>query len=172
MKLSRDTWVLPAVAALVLLLDRVSKHMVATRLAVGQSWDVAPWLTPILRITHVTNTGAAFGLFPNWGGFFVIIGVVVITAILFYQQHVSTGQWLVRAALGLQLGGACGNLFDRLTQGAVVDFIDLNFWPLRQWPVSNIADVSIVTGTCLLVFLMWWAERRESDQQAIVDSSR
>lgn len=164
---------LPIVAALVLLLDRVSKHLVATRLAVGQSWDIAPWLTPILRITHVTNTGAAFGLFPNWGDFFIVVAVAVIVAILIYQRHISDGQWLARVALGLQLGGAIGNLFDRLTQGSVVDFIDLNFWPLREWPVSNVADVSIVTGVCLLVLLMLWEEWRErGDQQTTADASR
>jgi len=155
-------------AALVVLVDQISKHLVTTRLAEGQSWSIAPWLAPIFRITHVTNTGAAFGLFPKFGDFFTVIAVIVIAAIIIYQRYLPDGQWLVRAAMGLQLGGAIGNLVDRLRRGSVVDFIDLNFWPLREWPVSNMADISIVIGVSLLVILMLWEERREwGKRQAI-----
>lgn len=162
---------MPAVAALVLLVDQVSKHLVATRLAEGQSWNIVPWLAPVFRITHVTNTGAAFGLFPGWGGFFIIVAAVVIVAIILYHRHLPDGQLLVRVALGLQLGGAIGNnLVDRLRQGFVVDFIDLSFWPLHKWPLFNLADASIVTGVTLLALLMLWEERRElSGQQAAAD---
>jgi len=154
-------------AALVLLVDQVSKYLVMTRLGEGQSWDVMPWLASFFRITHVTNTGAAFGLFPQWGDFFIVIAAVVIVAILIYQRHLPNGQWLVRLALGFQLGGAIGNLTDRLIRGSVVDFIDLSFWPLREWPVFNLADTSIVTGVVLLALLMLWEERRE---QRMTDS--
>lgn len=170
-QLRRDILILPAVTALVLLVDQISKHLVATRLAEGQSWDIVPWLVPVFRITHVTNTGAAFGLFPRGGDFFIIVAVIVIVVILIYQRHISDGQWLARVALGLQLGGAIGNLTDRLTRGSVVDFIDLNFWPLHEWPVSNMADVSIVTGVCLLAFLMWREEWRERGGQKPVEES-
>jgi signal peptidase II len=68
----------------------------------------------------------------------------------------------MHVALGLQLGGASGNLIDRLRfGGSVLDFIDLNFWPLRRWPVFNVADSSIVVGVTLLTLLMLWAEWRE-----------
>ena len=149
-----------------MLVDQITKYLVVARLGEGQSWDVAPWLAPVFRITHVTNTGAAFGLFPGWGGFFVVVAVIVIVAIVIYHRHLPDGQWLMRVALGLQLGGAIGNnLVDRLRQGFVVDFIDLNFWPLRDWPVFNLADGSIVAGTTLLALLMIWEERRERDRQ-------
>ncbi len=131
----------------------------------GQSWDIAPWLAPIFRITHVTNTGAAFGLFPKWGDFFILIAAIVIVAIILYYHHLPRGQWLMRVALGLQLGGATGNLIDRLRRGFVVDFIDLNFWPLHNWPVFNLADASIVTGVTLLALMMLWEERRERDRR-------
>ena len=77
----------------------------------------------------------------------------------------------MRAALGLQLGGTIGNnLVDRLRQGFVVDFIDLSFWPLHEWPLFNLADASIVTGVALLALLMLWEERRElAKQQAAAD---
>jgi len=166
----RDALVLPATAALVLLADQASKRLVATWLGEGQSWDIAPWLAPLFRITHVTNTGAAFGLFPRWGDFFIVVAAIVIVAIILYYRHLPHGQWPVRMALGFQLGGAIGNLVDRLRQGFVVDFIDLNFWPLHNWPVFNLADASIVAGVTLLALVMVWEERRERDgQQAAED---
>jgi signal peptidase II len=165
----QDTLILPAMAALVLLADQASKYLVKTRLGEGQSWDIVPWLAPIFRITHVTNTGAAFGLFPQWGDVLVVIAAVVIIAIMFYHRHISDEQWLMRIALGLQLGGAVGNLVDRLRQGFVVDFIDLNFWPLREWPVSNLADISIVTGVTLLALLILWEEKHERDRQRAIE---
>jgi signal peptidase II len=166
----RDTLVLPATAALVVLVDQISKHLVTAWLGEGQSWDVAPWLAPIFRITHVTNTGAAFGLFRGWGDFFMIVAAVVIVAIIVYYYHLPDGQRLMRVALGLQLGGAMGNFVDRVRQGFVVDFIDLNFWPLHNWPVFNVADSSTVAGVAVLAVLMLWEERREqSRQQAAQD---
>jgi signal peptidase II len=152
---------LPLVAALVLLADQATKHLVRTNVRPGQSLPLARWLTPVLQITHVTNTGAAFGLFPEWGQILIAIAVVVIAALVWYYFQLPDGQWLMHAALGLQLGGASGNLIDRLRfGGSVVDFIDLNFWPLRRWPVFNIADSSIVVGVTLLTLLMMWEEYR------------
>ena len=155
----RDALILPVVAALVVLVDQLSKYLVMARLGTGQFWEIAPWLAPVFRVTHVTNTGAAFGLFREWGDFFVVVATIVVVAIIFYYHHLPDGQWLMRVALGLQLGGAIGNLVDRLCQGFVVDFIDLNFWPLREWPVFNVADSSIVAGVVLLALLMIWEER-------------
>jgi signal peptidase II len=163
----QGTLVLPAAAALVLLVDQVSKHLVMVRLAEGQSWDIVPWLAPVFRITHVTNMGAVFGLLPQWSDFFIVVAAIVIVAIIIYHRQVPDGQWLMRAALGLQLGGAMGNLVDRLRRGSVVDFIDLNFWPLHEWPVFNLADASIVTGVALLALLMLWEQRRERDEQQV-----
>ena len=164
-------WILPVTAAGVVLVDQLSKYLVVTRLREGQSCDLAPWLAPIFHITHVTNTGAAFGLFRGLGGLFVVVAVVVIAVILLYSHELSAGPRLTRVALGLQLGGAIGNnLVDRLRQGYVVDFIDLNFWPLREWPVFNVADSSIVAGVIVLALLMvreeWLAREKK---QAIQD---
>jgi len=159
-------FILPATAALVVLLDQLSKYWVVKRLPLGQSWEVAPWLAPVLRITHVTNTGAAFGLFRGLSNIFIVIAVVVIVAIIFYYRQIADGHWLVRVALGLQLGGALGNLIDRLRQaGSVTDFIDLQFWPLHEWPVFNVADSSVVSGVVVLALLMIDEERRERAMQ-------
>ncbi len=157
-------------AVLVLLVDQISKHLVTTWLKVGQSWDIVPWLAPVVRITYTTNTGAAFGLFPQWGGFLILVAVVVIVVIVLYYHHLPDGQLLMRVALGLQLGGAIGNnLVDRLRQGFVVDFIDLSFWPLRDWPIFNLADASIVAGVTILALLMLREEMRERDGQQVVE---
>ncbi len=146
--------------ALVLAVDQISKRLITVYLQVGQSWDVAPWLAPLFRITYVTNTGAAFGLFPGLGGFFMVVAVVVVVAIIVYYLYLPDGQIVVRAALGLQLGGAIGNLTDRLHRGFVVDFIDLNFWPMHNWPVFNMADSAIVAGVTILFVIMLWEEWR------------
>ena len=163
----RYTLVLPFTAALVLLFDQISKYFVAASLPVGQSVEIAPWLAPVVRMTHVTNTGAAFGLFRGGGNFFIVITAIVIVAIIFYYRQIPDGQFLTRLALGLQLGGAIGNLVDRLRQGFVTDFIDLNFWPLQNWAVFNLADSSLVTGVILLALLMFGEGWRERENQQV-----
>ncbi len=156
------------VAAFVVLADQVTKHLVAARLGEGESRELLPWLTPILRITHVTNTGVAFGLLPGWGDLFIGVAIIVIVTILACYRHVTDGQWLMRVALGFQLGGAAGNLIDRLRQGRVTDFIDLNFWPMHHWPIFNLADSAIVAGVGLLVLLMLWEEQAKRTSHQVV----
>ena len=162
---------MPAVAALVLAVDQLSKHLVRTRLPVGQPWDAVPWLSPIFSFTQVTNTGAAFGLFRKGGDVIRVIATLVVIALILYLRHIPKDQWLMRVALGLQLGGALGNLVDRFVRGRVVDFIDLNFWPLHNWPIFNVADSSIVTGTVVLAALMLWDERLQQSSQRVAEGS-
>jgi len=166
----QDALILPATVVLILFLDQVSKSLVTAWLGESQSRVIAPWLAPIFRITYVTNTGGAFGLFPGLGDFFMVVAVIVIVTVMIYYRFLPDGQALTRIALGLQLCGAIGNLVDRLRQGFVVDFIDFNYWPMRNWPVSNVADISIVTGVSLLALLMVWEEYCErKGQQAAAD---
>ena len=154
-------WVLPAVAVLVVALDQWAKHLVVTNLALYESWAPIPALENIFTIHHITNTGAAFGLFQDGNLFFMIVAVIVSLVILFYYRYVPDGQWFVRLSLGLQLGGALGNLVDRLRTGSVVDF--LNF---QIWPVFNVADMSIIGGVILLALLLLredYLERKKAD---------
>jgi len=141
--------ILPAVALLTLVADQISKYVVLSNLNRGQSWNPIASLTPWVSITHVTNTGVAFGLFPDRGSIFVIIAIIVVAAIIFYYRHLPAGQWWIKVSLGLQLGGALGNLLDRLRLGYVVDFI--NF---KIWPVFNLADSSIVIGVAILAYYL------------------
>ncbi|MGB9879771.1 MAG: signal peptidase II, partial [Anaerolineae bacterium] len=106
-----------------------------------------------------TNKGASFGLFPELSWLYTLVAMVVIAVILLFYRRFPTDHWLVMLSLGLQLGGAFGNLVDRLWRGQVVDFIDLNFWPLQEWPVFNVADSSIVVGVCILAaYLFFFAQ--------------
>jgi signal peptidase II len=138
------------VAIIVLVLDQLTKSWVSTSLAEGGWWSPLPGLWRVFRVTHITNSGAAFGIFPNQGNFFIVIAVVVALAIVLYYRYLPTGSWLVRLSLGLQLGGAIGNLLDRIRYGHVVDFIDIGFWP-----IFNVADIAIVTGVGILAYCLW-----------------
>jgi len=143
-------FVLFGVAALVLALDQLTKRWVSTSLPEGAWWSPLPGLWRVFRIVHTTNSGAAFGIFPNQGSLFILIAVVVVLAIVLYQRRLPAGGWLVRLTLGLQLGGAVGNLLDRLHYGYVIDFIDIGFWP-----IFNLADISIVIGVVILAYRLW-----------------
>jgi signal peptidase II len=155
--------VLPAVAAAVLLTDQVSKSLVREWLEVGESAAPIPWLASLFRITHVTNTGAAFGMLPQLANVYVGVAAIVVLIIVVYYRHLPPGDWLMRVALGLALGGALGNLIDRLTLGHVIDFVDLTFWPLQDFAVFNVADSCISAGCALMILGMLreeWQQRR------------
>jgi signal peptidase II len=149
LKSSRSTLVLLVIAAVTLLVDQFTKYLAVTYLAPIVVWAPVPSLANFFTFTYTTNTGVAFGLFKDLGPIFVGVAVVVIAAIVFYQREVPQEAWPVRLALGLQLGGAAGNLLDRLRVGHVIDFIHFHFWP-----VFNVADSSIVIGVILLAFIM------------------
>ena len=149
MRLSRNRWMLLVIAAVTLLTDQVIKYLAITRLAPIRVWAPIPSLANFFTFTYTTNTGVAFGLFKDLGPIFVGVAVVVIVVIILYQREVPEEAWLVHLALGLQLGGAAGNLTDRLRLGHVVDFIHFHFWP-----VFNVADSAIVVGVILLSIAM------------------
>lgn len=151
-----ERWLLFLVAGAVLLFDQYSKRLVESALDLYTYWAPYPEIENIFRITHVPNTGVAFGLFQNGNTVFTILAIIVAIAIIVYNARLEPGHKLLRLALGLQMGGALGNMIDRLRQGYVTDFMD--FGP---WPVWNLADLAIVSGTILLVLIMYREERRE-----------
>jgi len=140
--------IVPFCILLILSLDQYLKAMVHLRLDVG---DSIPVINNILHITYVTNTGAAFGLFKSNTLVFILIAIVAIlfTSTLILRS-LRKGEFLLRPLFNIGLilivSGAIGNLIDRLRFGYVIDFIDV-----RIWPVFNIADASITTGTFLLI---------------------
>ncbi|HML20471.1 MAG TPA: signal peptidase II [Aggregatilinea sp.] len=150
-------WLLLALVVLLVIgLDQLTKRYVAAHLAPYDSWMPIKAIEPYFRFTHVHNTGAAFGIFPGGGGVFLAIALVVSTAIIYFYSHLIGPQILVRISLGMQMGGALGNVVDRLRQGYVIDFFHV-----EHWPVFNIADSAIVVGVILLAFEMWRLDRRE-----------
>lgn len=157
----RDYLVLIGIASLVLALDQLSKYLVRSRLAFGETWSPFPWLAGVARVVYWNNTGAAFGLFPSGGLLFTFVAVIVSLAILYYYPRLPQGHSLLRLALGLQLGGAIGNLTDRLLHGTVIDFISLG-----SFPVFNLADSSISFGVAILIITMWIDERRAKASQS------
>lgn len=139
-------------AALVVLLDRWTKRAVATHIALYTNIQVIPGF---FRLTHTENTGAAFSLFADspshWKTTlliaFSLLAMVIVTVLLWGQRRALT---MTSVALSLILGGAVGNLWDRLASGRVVDFL-LFYIKQYQWPVFNLADSAIVIGAGLLV---------------------
>lgn len=131
-------------AALVIGIDHLTKWIVVQRLPLhGVIAAGAP-----ISIDHVENSGAAFGLFPQFQWLYLIVAAIVVTYILLVGQRYGTTAFR-QVLLGMILGGAVSNGIDRLAQGRVVDFIDLHWWP-----VFNVADMSIVIGIALAVLTL------------------
>jgi signal peptidase II len=146
-------------AAVVVLVDQYSKHLVRTTLPLNSSWNPLDWLEPYARILYIQNTGAAFGLFKEAGLFFTAVAVIVTGVIVVYTQRLPTGHWWMRVALGMQLGGALGNLVDRLVFGTVTDFISVG-----NFAIFNVADASISLGVVFLAIIMWLDGRNDRQQ--------
>lgn len=144
---SRRRWVLFAAIALgVVVLDQLTKTAITTSLAPGQSVEV---LGNWLRFVYWTNSGILFGMLPQSGPAFAVVSMVVVGLIGVY--HAKAGRGLVTTvALGLLLGGALGNLVDRLRYGAVVDWVDMGIGEWRFY-TYNVADAAITTAIVLLL---------------------
>ncbi|HET7027452.1 MAG TPA: signal peptidase II [Candidatus Limnocylindrales bacterium] len=136
------------VAALVLALDQVSKALVVGRLAPGESLGV---VDDLLRIVHGQNNGGLFGLFHGQATVFAVVSLVVIAVIVVYEARAGRSL-LVTLALGLLLGGALGNLADRVRIGYVVDFVDAGIGGLRFF-TFNVGDAAISCAILLLIVL-------------------
>jgi signal peptidase II len=141
------------VAIGVIALDQLTKHLVRANLAPFESWPDPDWM---LNIVNVKNSGAAFGILKGQTLFLVVTSLVGVAAILLYYLYPPLEHGLLRVALGLQLGGAAGNLIDRIRFGEVTDFINFEFWP-----AFNVADASISVG---VVTILWFFLTLESDR--------
>lgn len=139
------------VALIVVALDQVSKFFIRANMTLGQSIPEEGFF----RITYGTNTGGVFGLFANQAFLITLTAIVGVAAILVYSRYPLFNRVLVRIALGLLLGGAVGNLIDRIRFGEVVDFIDVG-----AWPVFNIADSAVVVGVILIIYYFLFGQKR------------
>ena len=145
-----------AVALAVIVLDRWTKQLAVTHLFDSGVRSV-PIFGEYVRFTYVENRGAAFGLFQEQTTFFIVVGVVVVGVIVASYRYIPESSWLLNVCLGLQMGGAIGNLIDRIRVGYVVDFIDLTFWP-----VFNIADSAICVGVAGLAVTVLFPPRERA----------
>jgi signal peptidase II len=147
------------IAALVIALDRYTKWLIAHRLTMHDGITVIPGF---FRIIHAENPGAAFGLFADSPApwkiglliFFSIVALLIVSALLWKSSHTLTATGV---GLSLILGGATGNLWDRIVNHRVVDFL-LFYIGHYQWPAFNVADSAIVTGACLLVLEIFFTK--------------
>lgn len=140
--------------ALSLGLDQLTKALVIDNLRRGESWPEEGFF----RFTHAWNTGTAFSLFQDQSTILTFVSFGAVIALYFVYRSVESPTVWVRMAFGLLLGGAFGNLIDRIRLGHVTDFIDVG-----PWPIFNIADSSIVVGIFVL-FLFFWTDSSKNDK--------
>jgi signal peptidase II len=158
-------------AAFLLALDQGAKWLVVQNLAVGEAWAPIPALSRIFTVTHVRNTGVAFGQLPGLGWLFMLVNLAVLVGVFVYYPRIPSGRWSLRLAAGLILAGDLGNVIDRLKttflaaqdtgsfwtalpRAYVTDFVDF-----KIWPVWNVADMCVVAGVAILAWTVWQAER-------------
>lgn len=141
------------IALTVLIVDQITKSLVRANLDYGESWPDEDWF---LHITNISNSGAAFGILQGQTLFLVITSLVGVAAIFLYYMFPPMEHGLLRVALALQLGGAAGNLMDRIRTGEVTDWIDF-----RHWPAFNVADSCITIG---VVTILWFFLVAEGDR--------
>jgi signal peptidase II len=144
------------VAGILVALDQWTKSLVRNNLAMGTMWSPWDWLMPYARIVHWSNTGVAFGMFQNQNELFALLAFIVSIVIIYYFPRVSPNDWIIRLALGIQLGGAVGNLIDRVLIGHVTDFVSVG-----SFAVFNVADASITVGVIVLLLGIWIQDRRQ-----------
>jgi signal peptidase II len=132
------------VAGVVLIGDQLTKQLVRSSIALGESRHLLPGVT----LVHAQNSGVAFSLLNGDGAGVIVVTLVVVAALLTYfaRQHERRWMWL---ATGLVVGGALGNLVDRVREGVVTDFIKL-----PGWPAFNLADTAITLGVLTLFLLV------------------
>ncbi len=167
-------WVVLAVAGIVIILDQLTKDWVRANIPEYESMIPLQSLGEYFVFQHVRNYGAAFGILQEQSLLFVAIAIIVAVAILVYVKYLPIDQRFVRILLGLQLGGAIGNLIDRIQQGFVTDFIKMGIPGVYYWPNYNIADSSIVIGVIGLgIFILMddlRKQRQEQSQEQINES--
>ena len=137
-------------------LDQVTKNIITSTIPLGQSIPT----TGLFRLTHVTNTGSAFGLFTNQTTLLTFASILGVGVLLLFHYSHQIRTLFVHVCLGLQLGGAVGNLCDRIILGHVIDFIDVGIWP-----IFNIADSAIVIGLLGLMLTLIFAKSKKEGIQ-------
>lgn len=156
-------FILLQLAAIVFLADQFTKFLVREFIPFGYSWPL--WLgREVFQFTHTHNTGSIFGILQGQNTPLIFVSFLGVFVLIMIYRSQPRPTHLLRLSLGLQLGGAFGNLIDRLRLGAVTDFIDVS-----RWPVFNLADASIVTGLILLAWFLLRANRQDAADPPAAD---
>jgi signal peptidase II len=142
------------VAGIVLALDQVTKHTIATGIAAGQEKKFLPGV----NLVHVRNTGVAFSMFSSGGTLVLVFTLAALALLLGYFALHPERPWLW-IPTGMLVGGAVGNLIDRIANGAVTDFIKL-----PHWPAFNVADMSITFGVLVLLWVLEGPRQRRAGE--------
>ncbi len=143
-------------AVTIVIADQYSKYYLQTHMLPGES---IPVFENVFHITYVLNPGAAFGILQHYTGFFVLVAIIMLAGAIYFYPKIPAGYTMMRFGVWLMIGGAFGNLVDRVKTGYVVDFLDF-----RIWPVFNIADIAIVTGVCCILFNIVFLTHKEDEQ--------
>lgn len=164
--LLRDYVILLGSAGLIILIDQVTKSIVRNNLAIGEMWAPWPWMLDYARIVHWYNTGVVFGFFQGMGDIFSVLAMLVALAIIYYFPRVPVEDWPLRLAMILQLGGAVGNLIDRIMLGHVTDFISIG-----TFAVFNVADSCITMAVVVLLIGVFIQERNDRKAKKAAESA-
>ncbi|WP_196594145.1 signal peptidase II [Pectinatus sottacetonis] len=136
-----------AFIAAIIIIDQLVKYYIRLTMLPGMSFPVIP---DIFSITYIQNPGAAFGILENQRLFFIIVTLIILVCSAYFYPKIKKMPFFLRFAFSLLLGGAIGNLIDRIRLGIVVDFFDFHIWP-----VFNIADMAIVCGVCMIIYYIF-----------------
>ena len=153
-----------AAAIVVIALDQLTKAVIRSSLARGESWPGPDW--PV-KVRYVTNTGAAFGILQDQTVFLIVTGLIGLAAIYLYYRYPPFEHPIVPIAIGMMLGGACGNLIDRIRLGRVTDFVEVG-----PWPAFNVADSSISIAIVVILggyIFLWPGPQRPLHENAQPD---
>lgn len=137
----------------VVAVDQLSKYYVQSKMSLGMS---LPVVDNIFHITYILNPGAAFGILEHQTMFFIAIAVFMLAAVVYFYPRIPESSRALRFGTGLMVGGAVGNVIDRVKTGYVIDFFDF-----RIWPVFNVADMAIVGGVGLIIFSLYYLPEKK-----------
>lgn len=146
-------WVIP-LAIIVFGLDRFFNGLVSTHMTIGESIPVLP---PVLWITYITNSGAAFSILRHGTPIFIVVAFIILIALAIYVARAHEVSKTFLWGAGLLAGGTAGNLWDRMVAGRVVDYIHF-----RYWAIFNLADAAIVVGIGLIILDFWRKDRADA----------
>ena len=146
------------IATMIFVIDQVAKQLVRGNLALNESVTA---IGGVLNFTHITNSGAAFGIMGGLTWLLILLSVLIIGGVIYIIEKRRIDCVWQKLGLAFTLGGALGNLFDRIVLGSVVDFLDIS--PLFNFAVFNIADIFIVVGAVILIITIIFTRKEKTE---------